>query len=239
MISNCPGAERFKQPQPEIIKCPSCSGEVEIWTDEVQADCPKCKTKVSRQAGESCLDWCRYAKGCVGDVLYSKYIKNKSLTIKEKLLKELEDYFGTDKKRINHAKSVMHFSEEILKRERGDWHIVIPASILHDIGIKEAEKKYGSSAGKYQEKEGPALAREFLLKMEIKKEDIDQICEIVAHHHSPGKIDTQNFKILYDADGIVNLKEEVGLKDKVRLKETINKVFLTRTGKEIAKEVYL
>lgn len=77
MISNCPGAQSFKQPKPEIIKCPSCAVEVEIWTDEVQATCKKCKNKVIRPEGQSCLDWCKYAKECVGEKNYSKYIKNK------------------------------------------------------------------------------------------------------------------------------------------------------------------
>jgi len=36
---------------------------------------------------------------------------------------------------------------------------VIPASILHDVGIKAAEEKHGSSAGHFQELEGPEIAR--------------------------------------------------------------------------------
>lgn len=239
MISECPGAKSFRQPEPEIIKCPDCSTEIEIWTDEIQATCPKCKKIVIREGGVSCLDWCRYAKECVGDQAYSKYMQNKAVTIKQKLIKGLEEYFGDDKKRINHAKNVMHFAEDILKQEEGDWHIVIPASILHDIGIKEAERKYGSSAGHYQEKEGPAIARKILLKLGLKKENIEEICKIIAHHHTPGKVDTQNFKILYDADWLVNIKDEVGLGDKEKLSKTIEKVFLTPTGKEIAQKVYL
>lgn len=235
----CPGSSKFRQPQPEIIKCPSCNVEIEIWTDEIQATCPNCKNTVMREGGASCLDWCRYAKECVGDKTYNKYMQNKAITIKQKLIKELEEFFGDDKKRINHAKNVMHFAEDILKQEEGDWHIVIPASILHDIGIKEAEKKYGSSAGHYQEKEGPAIARKILLKLGLKKENIDEICKIIAYHHTPGKVDTQNFKVLYDADWLVNLKEEVGTKDKVKLRKLIDEVFLTKTARELAEKIYL
>lgn len=239
MIPWCPGVSRFKQPKPEIIKCPFCSKEMEIWSDEPKATCPNCDKTVMRQEGSSCLDWCRYAKICVGDETYNKYMQNKAVTIKQKLLKELEDYFGKDKKRINHAKNVMHFAEELLKKEKGDWHIVIPASILHDVGIKAAEEKYGSSTGKFQEKEGPAIAKKILLKLGLRKEDIDEICQIIGHHHSPGKIDTKNFKILYDADWLVNLRDEVDVKDKAKLRKIINKIFLTNTGKEFAKRIYL
>ena len=34
MITNCPGAERFKQPVPENVTCPRCRKELEIWSDE-------------------------------------------------------------------------------------------------------------------------------------------------------------------------------------------------------------
>ena len=30
----CPGATLLRRPVPEIFDCPSCHGEVEIWTDE-------------------------------------------------------------------------------------------------------------------------------------------------------------------------------------------------------------
>lgn len=175
----------------------------------------------------------------MGDNLYNKYLKNKTITIKEKLLKELEEYFGDDKKRINHAKSVMHFAEELLKEEGGDWHVVIPTGILHDIGIKEAEKKHGSAAGRYQEKEGPDVARKILLKMGLKKEDIEEVCQIIAYHHLPGKINTQNFKLLYDAEWLLNLKDESGTKDKAKLKKVIDKIFFTNTAKKLAEKIYL
>jgi len=239
MIFECPGSQRFKEPTPEYIKCKSCGEEVEVWTDEVQATCPKCRASVTRQESSNCLDWCKYAKECVGEQKYSNYLKNKSVIMKDRLIKELEEYFGKDKRRIDHAKNVMGFAEELLRHEKADWHIVIPASILHDVGIKVAEQKHGSSAGHYQEREGPAIARDILVKVGVKEDDINEICEIIAHHHSPGKINTQNFKVLYDADWLVNLNGEVDIKDKNKLKEVINKVFLTKTGEEMARKTYL
>lgn len=239
-IDFCPGAKKFRQPQPQNVKCPSCGEEVEIWTDEFQRRCPKCKSVILRQEeGASCLDWCRYAKECVGEETYKNYMQDKEATAKQKLLDEMEKFFGDDKKRILHAKNVMHFAEEILKQEKADWHIVIPSSILHDIGIREAERKYGSSAGHYQEKEGPQIARKILGALSFKKEDIEEICGIIAHHHTPGVINTLNFKVLYDADWLVNLKDETDTGNKDNLARIINKAFLTETGRELAKKIYL
>lgn len=82
MISECPGSRFFKQPEPEIVKCPTCSAEVEIWTDEVKATCKNCQTVVTREQGQSCLDWCKFAKDCVGEELYKKYLDNKAISKK-------------------------------------------------------------------------------------------------------------------------------------------------------------
>ena len=156
--------------------------------------------------------------------------------MKNKLLKESNDYFGDDIKRINHARKVLYFAEKLLEQEEADRHIVIPASILHDVGIKVAEAKYNSTAGQLQEKEGPKIAAKILHKLGTNKKDIEEICLIIAHHHSPGKINTSNFKVLYDADWLVNLEDESDGKKRNKL---IAKVFLTKTGKKIAEKIYL
>jgi len=159
--------------------------------------------------------------------------------IKEALLKAMEAYFQGDSKRINHAHRVTGYAEELLKGENGDYPVVIGASVLHDIGIHQAEKKYGSASGHYQEIEGPAIARAILAGLQFEPAQIEEICEIIAHHHSPGKINTQNFKILYDADWLVNLRDEYDIEDRNKLSKTIERIFLTPRGKALAKEIYL
>ena len=111
-------------------------------------------------------------------------------------------------------------------------------ALLHDIGISVAEKKYGSASGHYQEKEGPPLACKMLKKLGYDSGMIEEICEIIGNHHSPGKVNSINFKILYDADWLVNLPDETK-GDKKKLERAIDRVFLTQTGKEMAKDIYL
>ncbi len=160
-------------------------------------------------------------------------------TIKPALVRAMEAYFNGDVKRINHAHRVTEYAEELLKREGGDYSIVIGASVLHDIGIHQAQKKYGSTIGKYQEKEGPPIARQILARLGFEPNQVEEICEIIAHHHSPGKINARNFKILYDADWLVNLKDEYDIQDRGKLSKIIDRVFLTQSGKALAREVYL
>lgn len=160
------------------------------------------------------------------------------VTLEDKLLTELELFWENDLKRISHAKKVLSFAKKILEKEGADWYIAIPASILHDVGIKPSEQKYGSSAGYYQEREGPPVAMAILAKIGLETEYAEEICEIIANHHSPGNINTPNFKVIYDADLIVNL-EEMLLENKEKLKELIGNAFLTNSGKELAWKLYV
>jgi HD superfamily phosphohydrolase YqeK len=239
MHTICPGARAIRQPKPEMFDCPKCGSEVEIWTDELKGVCLNCKTVVMRYQDQSCLEWCKLAKNCVGEKAYTNFMKNRSQTIKDKLLEDVSLLFGDDKKRIEHAKKVTVYVQEMAEKEGGDYHILMPAAILHDIGIKVAEEKYGSAAGHLQEKEGPGLARKLLLRLGLGMEYIDEICGIIAHHHTPGVINTKNFKILYDADCIVNMQEEGGTGDKEELRKKIDEIFLTKTGKELAENIFL
>ena len=155
------------------------------------------------------------------------------------LIREMENYFGEDTKRINHAHKVTAYAERLMEREGGDYQVVIGAAVLHDIGIHQAEKKYGSSSGKYQEIEGPPIARQILTGLKFGQSQIEEICQIIAHHHSPGKINTRNFKIIYDADWLVNLKDEYDIQDRDKLGNIIERVFLTESGRSLARETYL
>jgi HD superfamily phosphodiesterase/predicted RNA-binding Zn-ribbon protein involved in translation (DUF1610 family) len=239
MHTICPGSKLIRQPKPEMFDCPNCGEEVEIWTDELKGACQKCKTVVMRYQDQSCLEWCKLAKNCVGEKAYNSFMKNRAEILKDKLLHDIELLFGDDHKRIEHAKKVMGYTQELLKKEEGDWHILMPASILHDVGIRVSERKYGSAAGHLQEKEGPGIARKLLLKLGLNLKHIDEICDIIAHHHTPGVINTANFKILYDADSLVNMEEVVQNKDTEKIRKMIDKQFLTRTGKELAEIKFL
>ncbi len=160
--------------------------------------------------------------------------------LKEQVTKRMEAYFGLDKKRINHSRKVTAFSEQLLPAEPGaDPEIVIAAAVLHDIGIHAAEKKYRSTAGHYQEIEGPPIARRMLQELSLKEDSIAEICEIIGHHHTPGKVDSANFRIVYDSDWLVNLAEEYGGEDKEHLTGRIEQVFLTEAGRQLARQLYL
>ena len=70
---------------------------------------------------------------------------------------------------------------------------------------------------------------------------IEEVLDIIGHHHHPRPEETTNFKILYDADMIVNL-EENQKESKLapgKLTAMIDRNFLTESGRKIARKIFL
>jgi DNA-directed RNA polymerase subunit RPC12/RpoP len=63
---NCPGSKLFKEIRPEYIACPHCGAETELWSDELVIRCKSCGGIIAQKRGASCIDWCRFAKECIG-----------------------------------------------------------------------------------------------------------------------------------------------------------------------------
>jgi len=66
MNSKCPGQDS-RNIKAEIIRCPECGYDVEVFSDEIRAKCPKCRNFVYRERIPSCLDWCQRARECIGE----------------------------------------------------------------------------------------------------------------------------------------------------------------------------
>ncbi|MGA2518231.1 MAG: HD domain-containing protein [Thermodesulfobacteriota bacterium] len=240
----CPGQDmRFWRPGDIFdAPCRKCGRKVEFFKDEVRRKCCCGHEIVNPKSDFGCAQWCPYAEQCIGTV--PEEVKQRRKTEEKDLLRqrialEMKKYFGTDFKRVHHAIEVARFAEKILKMEGGNPLVVMAAAYLHDIGIHEADRKYGSHSGHYQEMEGPGIAGGILERLNVPKQVIDEVCDIIGHHHSPREEETLHFQILYEADGLVNIEEEGISKDREKVEQLIGKVFRTVTGKRLVEELYL
>ncbi len=97
---------------------------------------------------------------------------------KEKIIIEMKEVFKEIPFGIEHTLKVLKNAEDIMKGENigeEEKEFISIIAILHDIGAVEAQKKYGSIDGVYQEKEGPEVAKEILKKVGYKiKKCIDE-----------------------------------------------------------------
>jgi HD superfamily phosphodiesterase len=149
-------------------------------------------------------------------------------------------YFDGDIKRINHALKVYSFAKiigELEQLSKDELFILEISAVLHDIGIKISEQKYNSSNGKYQEIEGPHVARELLSDFDLDSSIVDRVCYLIGNHHSYDKIDSVDFQILVEADFLVNIYEDEIPKANVVVIE--EKIFRTSSGKELLKSIYI
>lgn len=239
----CPGQDSRYWSGEDVFetKCTKCGHSVEFFKDDSQQKCKKCGHRIlNPKIDFGCASYCPHADQCLGSMPPELLAKRGDL-FKDKLALAMRKYFGTDSRRIKHAEDVAAYAEEIGKLEKGNLAVIMAAGYLHDIGIKEAERKYNSTAAKYQHEEGPPVARHLLTGLQAEENLVAEVCDIISHHHAPRQEESVNFKVLYDADLIVNLDEKYRNKapSGEHLEKVLNNSFLTDSGRRIAKKVLL
>ena len=239
----CPGQDtQFWKPGAIFeTKCPQCGHVVEFFKDDPTRKCSNCGQRfLNPNLDFGCASYCQYAEQCIGN-LPPELLKQKEDLLKDRVAIEMKRHFKQDFKSIGHAIRVARHAEQIGREEGGNLAVILPAAYLHDIGITEAERKYQSTSTKFQEEEGPPLAREILNKLKAKEELIEEVCDIIGHHHHPKEEETINFKSFFDADLIANL-EEKQKKNPIEAEELegiIEKSLLTESGRNLGRKIFL
>jgi len=239
----CPGQDSRYWSGEDVFetRCPKCGHSVEFFKDDSRRKCGNCGHQVlNPKIDYGCATYCPYAAQCLGS-LSPELLAGRDDLLKDKVAMAMRRYFGADSKRIKHAEEVARHAEEIGKLEKGNMAVIMAAAYLHDIGIREAERKFRSSAARYQHAEGPPVARELLTGLRAESDLIDEVCDIIGHHHTPRDHETINFKVLYDADLIVNLDEQYreSAPSAEKLEKVLNRSFLTAAGRRAAKKALM
>ena len=76
VLDHCPGAANLKTPTLSIKICPACGEEVEVFSNDSQGACGNCGFIIYNDT-LSCIQWCKYAKECVGEDMYTRFIGKK------------------------------------------------------------------------------------------------------------------------------------------------------------------
>lgn len=145
-----------------------------------------------------------------------------------KAIEAMTLYYQGDRSLVNHALKVYAWAlaiaegESNLSRKRQEKLLL--GAILHDIGIPEARRQFGSSAGEYQQMSGPRVARKILESLGADSDIIQRVEYLIANHHTysaPG----EDLQVLFEADLLVNL-DEGNVKDAQKSRP----IFKTKTG---------
>ena len=151
----------------------------------------------------------------------------------------MEQYFGEDQRRIDHALQVTRYAEELLAYVEADPVLTLTSAYLHDIGIPEAERKHGSSAGNWQELEGPPVTRDLLAMLGAEPSFVEQVADIVGHHHTSCGVDSPEFRIIWDADALVNFAELLPTKSAEQAESILKKHMVTEPGFQKARKLFI
>ena len=116
-----------------------------------------------------------------------------------------------DARRINHFLKVYAFAQTIALQEQVDetsLATIEATAICHDIGIRTSEQKSGTCTYAMQQSEGAAEARVLLPSLGYPEKMVRRICHIISLHHTFDAIEGIDFRILVEADLLVNLEEK-------------------------------
>ncbi len=156
----------------------------------------------------------------------------------EEYWEEVTRIFQGDPMMLEHTMRVFAYVQHIadgISLPEKERKIAEIAAIFHDVGIEEAERKYGSREGHYQHLEGPPIARRIMEEKGEEKDVLERVLFIVGHHHDFSAIDGDDFQVLVEADILVNVLEGNISRDVLGV--LLNKVFTTGVGKRMAQEI--
>lgn len=230
-FKRCPGSVAFTQPKIEIVRCLHCGGDAEVWSDEAEGACPECGQTVIRTHRQSCVDWCKYARECLGEEKYKKYHDAKSCLRKEALLRAAQNRFGWDEKCKQHVRTVLRYAEEILKEQpAADPNIVVAAVVLSVACERGTDS--GSPPGTSAES-GERGPKAVLEEMNYPNGFVKQVCDLIAPPPS-GLMENVNFRVIHDAKLLADRRagperHDAGARDNAGLQ-----YFLTPAGQCIA-----
>ena len=149
------------------------------------------------------------------------------------------EYSQGNRHDIDHFMKVFAYASTIAKCEDvspQERETVEIAAILHDIACPLCREKYGSTNGKLQEREGAALAEEFLSGADLPREIKERVVYLVGRHHTLTDIDGMDYQILIEADYLVNAGEMNYAEEQIQ--SALRTVFKTKTGTALLKAVY-
>ena len=157
----------------------------------------------------------------------------------ETVYQAMIEYYRGDSHQIQHFAKVHTYSRLIGTLEGLDEETMITlemAALVHDVGIKAGMEKYGRGNGKIQEELGPAIAEELLTGLGVDPDRVARISYLVGHHHTYTDVEGLDYRILLEADFLVNLHEEKEPMEGII--KAYEEIFRTKAGKKIVKTMF-
>jgi hypothetical protein len=214
-FKRCPGSLVFMQPKPDMIPCVACGADTEIWSDEAEGKCPSCGATVVRYASQSCVDWCKHARECLGEDKYKQYGQMKAAMRKHALVnamiqamtQAMMPHLSVATERIDRAKKAAGYAELILAEEpAADPNVVFAAAVLLTVGEANAQADRSPSPPDPDKNTCPSPVPDILRTLGYADDFIAEVCGIITGDSRLR--DRINFQIVHDAARLANSEAE-------------------------------
>ena len=155
------------------------------------------------------------------------------MTMQDGIILKLIEFEKGQPKRVQHFLKVFVYAHLIGEAEglapRQQLLTEIGA-IVHDIGITPSKEKYGYCDSITQGIEGPPRVRRLFaeVKHDLTEQEIERICYLIKMHHNYEQIEGIDYRILVEADFLVNAFEEKLDKESIQIVK--EKIFRTNMG---------
>jgi HD superfamily phosphodiesterase len=179
--------------------------------------------------------------------------------VHQKIFEKAKPFLHT-RKNLIHTRIAIRYALKLLKSEKGDEEVAIPAILLHDVGWNVIPEHLHLTAfgpnpsnpklARVHEVEGAKIAKAILEKLHYPSTNVKEICQIIQGHDSRKKPISWNDRIVKDADKLTRYSKEGMAIDLGRfhiprreylvfLEAIIDHWFLTPIGKGIARKEIL
>ncbi len=154
-------------------------------------------------------------------------------------IEKMIDFYNGNLHDINHFLKVWAFAKNIGEQEGLDTRTqetLELAAVVHDISCPLCREKYGDTNGKHQELESLPLVEAFFAGEDCNA-DVKRISWLVSHHHTYTDVDGMDYRILLEADFLVNAGESEYSKSTIE--NAKKQFFRTAAGLRLLDSIYM
>ncbi len=238
----CPGQDMQYWDSDAIfnVNCPECDKSVEFYKDDTTRKCGNCGHRfVNPKMDFGCAAYCKYAEQCLG-TLPEEFIGSQDNLLKDKVAVEMKRFYKTDFKQIGRVSRIAQHAEKIGKEEGANMGIILCTAYLSDIGLNQAEQKYGNQEPESVKKESLQIASDILTRLGANEQVLEEVCRLIQIHGTDEAELVPESMILHDARQTTLLEEahKNNPLEPALVENSLEKEFLTPAGKENARSIF-
>jgi hypothetical protein len=148
------------------------------------------------------------------------------------LILAVKEEWAREPARLGQAVTVYQHARDLVAKEGGDPRVVLAAALLLQTARSEAASPPVEGSG------SSAKARTFLQALGLDESLIEPVCQIIEGCQEGRDLDTCEYKVVWDSDGLARLGAEYLKGAPAKQANSIKQSLKTKAGKEKAQALF-